>query len=46
LTSGLTQEDHLCLLLLSRGQLTLDEQVDASEFLVAPVQQRLLLERA
>ncbi|MGA2859323.1 MAG: hypothetical protein ABSE40_20845 [Candidatus Sulfotelmatobacter sp.] len=41
----LAQEDQLCLL-ISRGQLTADEQVHAREFLGAPVQWPLLLERA
>ncbi len=41
----LTREDRLCLL-LCRGQLTLDEQARAREFLTAPLQWPLLLERA
>ena len=41
----LTPEDRLCLL-LSRGQLTSDEQARAREFLSAPVQWSILLERA
>jgi hypothetical protein len=45
LTGALTREDQLCLL-LSRGQLTPDEQAQAREFLAAPVQWPLLLERA
>lgn len=41
----LTREDRLCLL-LCRGQLTLDEQARAREFLTDPLQWSLLLERA
>ena len=41
----LTREDRFCLL-LSRGQLTPDEQACAREFLSGPVQWSLLLDRA
>ena len=41
----LTREDRFCLL-LCRGQLTADEQARAREFLSAPVQWPLLLDRA
>ena len=43
--AGLTREDRLCLL-LSRGQLTPDEEARAREFLSAPLRWPLLLDRA
>jgi hypothetical protein len=42
--SGLTREDSLCLL-LSRGQLTPEQQARAHEFLSAPLQWSIVLDR-